>query len=121
MTVKVNDGDRVRIILEGEAWNAETWLGSKSVSIGRNGDGSNTIKLNAEHVVSVEVLAKQFKVGDMVGGDDYAKLPVGTLVGSGRTVELFKASPNCWVDKNASYADDNLRAGRTIAYLPDAS
>jgi hypothetical protein len=111
VTVKVNKGDRARVILEGVV--GGVYPGAFILG----DDGSNHIVQNAKHVVRIEVLAKQFKVGDMVSGDDYAKLPVGTLVDS-RNGQVYKARPNHWVDRVTHYEDRHLKDGRTIVHLP---
>lgn len=120
MTVDVKNGDRVRVVLEGVASDSE--YNNHGFNIGTG--NANFINPQQAHVVSVEVLAKQFKVGDTVSGDDYAKLPVGTIVKFNRsdtTVCRIKIAATQWANILDRRDIDHLSGSRTIVYLPDAS
>jgi hypothetical protein len=113
----VKTGDRVRIVLEGVA---DIPLPD---STGFTISEWTFISPQMQHVVSVEVLAKQFKVGDTVSGDDFAKLPVGTGVAhpsNGRPGLHVKSAPDSWscAEGNKQWRDGNMQAPRTIVYLP---
>lgn len=113
MTVNVKQGDRVRVVLEGVA--KDPRFSGTGFLLGANSE--NLIVPNWDHVVSVEVLAKQFKVGDTVEGDDYAKLPVGTQLTSFNVV-MVKVGPNTWADERGHYTDSQLTDPREIVFLP---
>jgi hypothetical protein len=124
VTVKVKKGDRVRVVLEGEVRGVEHDADFVIGPIGVD----NFITQSAQHVVSVEVLAKQFKVGDTVSGDDYAKLPIGTVVvhhGFDLSTKRVKLSAGKYavIGDNAhpydSLDEPFVKAERrTIEYLP---
>jgi hypothetical protein len=116
----VKKGDRVRVVVEGVA----TYCSSGgNLTIGVDSTHTlHTIVTNHPSVVSVEVLAKQFKVGDTVSGDDFAKLPVGTIVKlaalSGAGIRRIKRDDRGWVNILDSLDIDDPRGPRTIEYLP---
>jgi hypothetical protein len=116
VTVKVNKGDRARVILEGVV--GDVYPGAFILG----DDGSNHIVQNAKHVVRIEVLAKQFKVGDTVSGDDFAKLPVGTVVKHREHAHVrVKVAENNWIDPSEPALERPnhwLRKPRTIVHLP---
>lgn len=117
MTVNVKQGDRVRVVLEGEV----RAVAGPGYWVGKFPE-DNCINPNADHVISVEVLAKQFKVGDTVEGDDYADLPVGTVVKhDGHRNVRVKVLGGTWIDPT-SPTDYRLNTcfenARKIVFLP---
>jgi hypothetical protein len=116
----VKKGDRVRVVVEGVA----TYCSSGgNLAIGVDSTHTlHTIVTNHPSVVSVEVLTKQFKVGDTVSGDDYAKLPVGTVVKHREHAHVrVKVAENYWIDPSEPALERPnhwLRKCRTIVHLP---
>jgi hypothetical protein len=113
VTVKVTKGDRVRVVLEGEVRSVER---DADFVIGPMGV-DNFITQSAKHVVRIEVLAKQFKVGDTISGDDYAQLPVGTVLSS-FDILTHKVGNDRWASRWGDCSSEYLGGPRKIAFLP---
>jgi hypothetical protein len=68
--------------------------------------------------------AQEFKVGQMVSGNDYARLPVGTRVEDKYGPALVKVEGDAWRYANdpdaISHPSSDWSDARTIARLPDA-
>jgi hypothetical protein len=111
----VKKGDRVRVVVEGVA----TYCSSGgNLAIGVDSTHTlHTIVTNHPSVVSVEVLAKQFKVGDTVSGDDYAQLPVGTVLSS-FDILTHKVGNDRWASRWGDCSSEYLGGPRKIAFLP---
>lgn len=65
--------------------------------------------------------AQEFKVGDTVRGDDYARLPVGARAQYERaSASIVKVAADRWVYRGEGVTDPST-CPRTITHLPDAS
>lgn len=124
--VEVREGDRVRVVLEGEATLRE---GRQAFALGEY--HGNIIYQNEEHVVSVEVLERKVvrpKVGDYVSGQDQYNdpdMPVGTiLAGYQSKLPYLVRVPNAWVSlrdgMSYSIPNGNLFDSRTVLFVPEA-
>jgi hypothetical protein len=108
-------GDRVRVVLEGE-------VRRRAPTTSRSGIGAdNVIFLDAEHVVSVEILRPPVKVGDVIEtAEELDALPSRTAV-----VDRYG-----WVAQRDRVGDGwSYMGGRvrhtdlpaTVLYLPDGA
>lgn len=121
----VHAGDRVRVVLEGEAGRIDER--SRSFSVGGNFAVSNRVYRGASQVVSVEKLARVWKVGDEVACKrELDKLPAGTVV-QGFPGSLLKRSAGDWLYSHSVPGDhpawdvrDLGVTRRAVLYLPGA-
>lgn len=69
-------------------------------------------------------MSAEFKVGQQVSGEDFASLPVGTVVEHHSGVVRTKTADGRWVPEPAHFLklpDDVIESQRTITHLPDAA
>lgn len=77
--IEVKNGDIVRVVLEGPV----SCVRAGHFDVGES--GVNVIRRDAEHVKSIEVIRRNFKVGDTVQYGDLLTLPVGAVIQSAMT------------------------------------
>lgn len=116
---EVKVGDRVRVVLEGEVTQVDTRRGD--FGVGSPGV-DNYFHQDAKHFVSVEVLSRPLKVGDIVVGNAaYESLPPGAIVDGhpgapDRTP--FMRTAKGYVDFKGKVVYGPFSDGRKLLFLP---